>query len=148
MLKICWICGVNDLSQRKSLNFTKSCLDDHVRFFIQTDHKRSGKKNCMWFLCDYFLAKNNEVNKKKCSVCTGYYIDICKDNEISFLVFKFVENRKKFSYNLQHGEEIATMSLDLLAAVQQVKIPHSPDEKLMLRIGLHTGKWDTMVTNN
>ena len=41
---------------------------------------------------------------------------------------------------LQHTDEIATMSIDLLAAVKQVKIPHDPDQKLMLRIGLHTGE--------
>ena len=40
---------------------------------------------------------------------------------------------------LQHVDEIATMAIDLLAAVKQVKIPHQPDEKLMLRIGLHSG---------
>ncbi|CAH1773967.1 unnamed protein product [Owenia fusiformis] len=39
----------------------------------------------------------------------------------------------------KHIEEIATMALDLLTAVKQVSIPHSPQEKLRLRIGIHTG---------
>ena len=43
-------------------------------------------------------------------------------------------------FTLQHVDEIAAMAIDLLAAVKQVKIPHKPDEKLMLRIGLHTGR--------
>ena len=42
---------------------------------------------------------------------------------------------------LQHSSEIATMSIDLLAAVKQVRIPHMPEEKLRLRIGIHTGKF-------
>lgn len=39
----------------------------------------------------------------------------------------------------RHVEEIATMSIDLLAAVKQIRIPHNPEEKMRLRIGLHTG---------
>ncbi|XP_066906128.1 guanylate cyclase 32E [Halyomorpha halys] len=39
----------------------------------------------------------------------------------------------------QHAAEIATMSLDLLNAVDRFKIRHRPNEKLKLRIGLHSG---------
>nr|XP_046916710.1 atrial natriuretic peptide receptor 1-like isoform X3 [Dermatophagoides farinae]XP_046916711.1 atrial natriuretic peptide receptor 1-like isoform X3 [Dermatophagoides farinae] len=39
----------------------------------------------------------------------------------------------------RHGGEIARMSLALLNAVRSFKIRHRPDEKLMLRIGIHTG---------
>lgn len=39
-----------------------------------------------------------------------------------------------------HADEIAKMSLDLVAAVRQVSIPHMPDERLQLRAGIHTGK--------
>uniref|UniRef100_A0A914XMS5 Guanylate cyclase n=1 Tax=Plectus sambesii TaxID=2011161 RepID=A0A914XMS5_9BILA len=39
----------------------------------------------------------------------------------------------------QHAGEIATMALHLLAAVHHFEIPHRPNDKLKLRIGLHTG---------
>ncbi|XP_013412013.1 uncharacterized protein LOC106174850 [Lingula anatina] len=39
----------------------------------------------------------------------------------------------------KHAEEIATMAIDLVAAVKQVSIPHAPSEQLKLRIGIHTG---------
>ncbi len=38
-----------------------------------------------------------------------------------------------------HAREIARMSLALLKAVQSFKIRHEPDEKLKLRIGMHSG---------
>ncbi|XP_053308081.1 uncharacterized protein LOC128470247 isoform X2 [Spea bombifrons] len=41
--------------------------------------------------------------------------------------------------NTRHADEIAKMSLDLVAAVRQVVIPHLPDERLRLRAGIHTG---------
>lgn len=40
----------------------------------------------------------------------------------------------------QHAGEIASMALDLLAAVKTFKIPHRLDETLKLRIGIHTGE--------
>ncbi|XP_007479083.2 guanylate cyclase 2G-like [Monodelphis domestica] len=40
---------------------------------------------------------------------------------------------------IQHVEEIATMSLHFLSVVVHFKIGHKPEEKLKLRIGLHTG---------
>ncbi|XP_062822786.1 uncharacterized protein LOC103282148 isoform X2 [Anolis carolinensis] len=39
----------------------------------------------------------------------------------------------------RHAHEIAQMSLDLVAAVRQVLVPHMPDRKLELRVGIHTG---------
>nr|XP_020635632.1 guanylate cyclase 2G-like [Pogona vitticeps] len=39
----------------------------------------------------------------------------------------------------KHVEEIATMSLHFLSAIISFKIRHMPEEKLMLRIGIHTG---------
>jgi class 3 adenylate cyclase len=39
----------------------------------------------------------------------------------------------------QHAAEIASMSLHLLAEVKQFTIRHRPKEKLMLRIGIHSG---------
>lgn len=40
----------------------------------------------------------------------------------------------------KHVEEIATMSLHFLSAMTSFKIGHMPNEKLRLRIGIHTGK--------
>ncbi|XP_072569611.1 uncharacterized protein [Paramormyrops kingsleyae] len=39
----------------------------------------------------------------------------------------------------KHADEIAKMSLDLVAAVRQVPIPHMPGKRLQLRAGIHTG---------
>lgn len=39
----------------------------------------------------------------------------------------------------RHASEIARMSLALLSAVHQFRIPHRPKEQLKLRIGIHTG---------
>ncbi|TMS16677.1 Atrial natriuretic peptide receptor 1, partial [Larimichthys crocea] len=39
----------------------------------------------------------------------------------------------------RHADEIAKMSLDLVAAVRQVSIPHMPNQRLQLRAGIHTG---------
>ncbi|XP_054546089.1 guanylate cyclase 2G-like [Talpa occidentalis] len=40
---------------------------------------------------------------------------------------------------MRHVDEIATMSLHILSAVVHFQIGHMPEEKLKLRIGLHTG---------
>lgn len=40
----------------------------------------------------------------------------------------------------QHVEEIAMMSLHFLNATIHFQIGHMPEEKLRLRIGLHTGE--------
>jgi class 3 adenylate cyclase len=39
----------------------------------------------------------------------------------------------------RHIVEICDMALDLLQAVSIFKIRHRPDERLLLRIGIHTG---------
>jgi len=39
----------------------------------------------------------------------------------------------------QHIVEICNMALALLDEVSRFKVRHRPDEKLMLRIGIHTG---------
>lgn len=39
----------------------------------------------------------------------------------------------------RHAAEIARMSLALLGAVRVKTVPHRPGEKLLLRIGMHTG---------
>ena len=40
----------------------------------------------------------------------------------------------------RHAVEIALMSLHILEAIQSFKIRDKPDEKLKIRIGIHTGK--------
>lgn len=40
----------------------------------------------------------------------------------------------------RHVEEIATMALHFLSATVHFQIGHMPQEKLKLRIGLHTGR--------
>ncbi|XP_049342058.1 uncharacterized protein LOC125806166 [Astyanax mexicanus] len=40
----------------------------------------------------------------------------------------------------KHADEIAKMSLDLVAAVRQVLVPHMPNKRLQLRAGIHTGR--------
>lgn len=40
---------------------------------------------------------------------------------------------------IMHAAEVASMSLDLLKAVQEFKIRHRPADKLLLRIGIHSG---------
>ena len=44
---------------------------------------------------------------------------------------------------LQHASEAANMALELLQQVSQYTIPHLPEEHLKLRIGLHSGKFQT-----
>ena len=39
----------------------------------------------------------------------------------------------------RHAGEIASMSLDLLAACSTFRIRHMPDRQLQLRVGIHTG---------
>ena len=42
---------------------------------------------------------------------------------------------------INHAREIARMSLRLLERVKTFRIRHRPNDKMKLRIGLHTGKW-------
>jgi atrial natriuretic peptide receptor A len=39
-----------------------------------------------------------------------------------------------------HAREIARMALKLLNAVKSFRIRHRPNDKLLLRIGIHSGK--------
>jgi len=39
----------------------------------------------------------------------------------------------------RHAHEMSLLALELLESVKQHVIPHMPDEKLQLRIGLHSG---------
>ena len=42
--------------------------------------------------------------------------------------------------NEDHAGQIASMSLELLCAVNGFQIKHRPDMQMQLRIGMHTGK--------
>ena len=42
----------------------------------------------------------------------------------------------------KHAGEIASLALDLLDGIQSFEIPHMRTEKLQLRIGLHTGRYN------
>ena len=39
----------------------------------------------------------------------------------------------------KHAAEIASLALHFLTAIKNFKIPHKPNEKVKLRIGIHTG---------
>jgi hypothetical protein len=40
----------------------------------------------------------------------------------------------------EHSSEICTMALDVLREVTEIRIPHMPNEHLLMRVGVHTGK--------
>lgn len=40
---------------------------------------------------------------------------------------------------IQHGKEIADMSISFLRSLVDFRVPHLPNEKINLRIGIHTG---------
>ena len=42
--------------------------------------------------------------------------------------------------SIRHAWEIANMAVTLLSATETLEVPHSPDEKFELRIGIHTGE--------
>jgi class 3 adenylate cyclase len=44
--------------------------------------------------------------------------------------------------------EIATMALDLLSATSQFKVPHSQNETVQIRIGIHTGSCGAGISAN
>lgn len=39
----------------------------------------------------------------------------------------------------KHAAEIAAMALHLLSAIKKFRIRHLPDERLLIRIGVHSG---------
>ncbi len=40
----------------------------------------------------------------------------------------------------QHSNEICTMALDIMQMMEEFEIPHLPGQKLLMRIGIHSGK--------
>ncbi|CAC5372375.1 Guanylate cyclase 32E,Guanylate cyclase soluble subunit beta-2,Receptor-type guanylate cyclase gcy-19,Retinal guanylyl cyclase 2,Heat-stable enterotoxin receptor,Olfactory guanylyl cyclase GC-D,Atrial natriuretic peptide receptor 2,Receptor-type guanylate cyclase gcy-9,Receptor-type guanylate cyclase Gyc76C,Soluble guanylate cyclase 89Da,Receptor-type guanylate cyclase gcy-27,Receptor-type guanylate cyclase gcy-18,Receptor-type guanylate cyclase gcy-28,Speract receptor,Receptor-type guanylate cyclase gcy-1 len=53
----------------------------------------------------------------------------------AYMVASGVPNRN----GLKHAEEIATMGIDLVASIKQLKIPHKKEEHIKIRVGIHTG---------
>ena len=47
----------------------------------------------------------------------------------------------------RHAHEMSLLALELLDSVKQHVIPHMPDEKLQLRIGLHSGSSMMLAIN-
>ncbi|CAJ0591357.1 unnamed protein product [Cylicocyclus nassatus] len=45
----------------------------------------------------------------------------------------------------EHAKEVAEMSFELLRAIQKFRVPHLPNEKISIRVGLHTGSVVTGV---
>ncbi|CRK89249.1 CLUMA_CG003008, isoform A [Clunio marinus] len=62
-----------------------------------------------------------------------YKVETCGD---AYMVASGLPER---SYSKKHVSEIATMALDFLDASRYFEIPHSHNEKLQIRIGIHTG---------
>lgn len=44
----------------------------------------------------------------------------------------------------EHAKEVAEMSFELLRAIRTFRIPHLPNEKINIRVGLHTGNGISM----
>ena len=46
---------------------------------------------------------------------------------------------------VKHAREMALLSLHLLRSLHDFRVPHMPEERLRLRIGLHSGKDGTQL---
>ncbi len=45
----------------------------------------------------------------------------------------------------KHSAEIASLALNMLMMVEQLPIPHMPHERLLARIGVHTGPCNSLI---
>ena len=48
----------------------------------------------------------------------------------------------------RHAGEVASLALDLVEKIKDCTIPHMPTEKIFIRIGLHSGKFDDEKKTN
>lgn len=60
-------------------------------------------------------------------------------NALLLILPKVASGLPERSDRRKHVSEIATMALDLLHASSYFKVPHSPEEMVQIRIGIHTG---------
>lgn len=49
---------------------------------------------------------------------------------------------------IEHAGEVASMALALLSATRVFRVRHRPEHKLLLRVGLHSGKYQTYTIND
>ncbi|KAJ8964715.1 hypothetical protein NQ314_004678 [Rhamnusium bicolor] len=85
------------------------------------------------------LKKGNKVEAESFDCVTIYFSDIVGFTSMSAESTPLQVSGLPLRSNHQHAAEIATMSLHLLSEVKHFAIRHRPDEKLMLRIGIHSG---------
>ena len=57
----------------------------------------------------------------------------------SFMIASGIPGQVAANMGDRHGSEIGTLALDLLAGSALFVIPHRPKERLLLRVGVHTG---------
>lgn len=71
-----------------------------------------------------------------CDDCIERY-DVYKVETIgdAYMVVSGLPNRN----GILHCSEIADLSLDILLATEGIPVPHLPDVKIQVRIGLHSG---------
>lgn len=64
-----------------------------------------------------------------------------------YLVSDMVVSGVPIRNGKEHAPNIANMALDILHESRNFVIPAMPDEPLKIRIGLHTGKYDSAVAH-
>lgn len=74
------------------------------------------------------------VNRKRIVICWRHVY-----RNLMLYVAKVASGLPERSEIKKHVSEIATMALDLLHASSYFKVPHSPNETVQVRIGIHTG---------
>ncbi|XP_071146737.1 uncharacterized protein [Mytilus edulis] len=79
-----------------------------------------------------FLNSMYSMFDERIDVYDVYKVETIGD---AYMVASGVPNRN----GLKHAEEIATMGIDLVASIKQLKIPHKKEEHIKIRVGIHTG---------
>ncbi|XP_052083499.1 atrial natriuretic peptide receptor 1-like [Mytilus californianus] len=79
-----------------------------------------------------FLNSMYSMFDERIDVYDVYKVETIGD---AYMVASGVPNRN----GLKHAEEIATMGIDLVASIKQLKIPHKKEEHIRIRVGIHTG---------
>ena len=105
----------------------------------------------MTTVCDYLVSSTNPLQ----SFNSNFNVSLMDRPSLSLKLFVFVWFQVETigdAYMVAsglpvrngdfHAREIARMSLALLNAIKSFKIRHKPDKTLMLRIGLHSGRFN------